>query len=273
MSLSGTAGAIRTKIQQRFCMETRPDPCGLVIFGASGDLAERKLFPSLFRLFNARQLPGGFYAVGVGRTALDDTAFRTRVDRSVRSAVKNPDREVLDSFLGLFHYHVLNYDEPADFKALADRLASLNDVFKTRGNRAYYLSLPPSLYGKVVAELGRAGLAREKENNLGWARAIIEKPFGRDLAGALALSDDIRRTFTEDQIYRIDHYLGKETVQNILVLRFANIFLSRYGTGPMWIMSKSPPPKTSASVTGPDTTKNRGVCATCFRTICCSWSA
>lgn len=210
-------------------METRPDPCGLVIFGASGDLAERKLFPSLFRLFRSRQLPAGFYAVGVGRTALDDAAFRTRVDRSVRSAVKNSDREVLDSFLGLFHYHVLNYDEPADFKALADRLSSLNNIFKTRGNRAYYLSLPPSLYGKVVAELGRAGLAREKENTLGWARAIIEKPFGRDLAGALALSDDIRRTFTEDQIYRIDHYLGKETVQNILVLRFANIFFE-----PVW---------------------------------------
>jgi glucose-6-phosphate 1-dehydrogenase len=219
----------RTKVQERFCIETRPDPCGLVIFGASGDLAERKLFPSLYRLRASGQLPKDFYAVGVGRTALTDDSFRERVKSSINAAVKAVDPGILTTFLASFHYHTMAYDTPAHYQTLSDSLDQWDHTHGTRGNRAFYLSVPPSLYANIISEIGKAGLAREKENGRGWSRVIIEKPFGRDLATALTLSKDIRRTFSEDQIYRVDHYLGKETVQNILVLRFANIFFE-----PIW---------------------------------------
>jgi glucose-6-phosphate 1-dehydrogenase len=210
-------------------MESRPDPCGLVIFGASGDLAERKLFPSLYRLKASGQLPKNFYAVGVGRTALTDESFRERVSAAIHAASKSVDPDVLSSFLTVLHYRTLRYDAPNDYKNLSDALDQWDQTHGTRGNRAYYLSIPPSLYAHVIDEIGKAGLAREKEENRGWSRVIIEKPFGRDLSTAVALSENIRRTFKEDQIYRVDHYLGKETVQNILVLRFANIFFE-----PIW---------------------------------------
>ena len=219
----------RTKVQERFCIETRPDPCGLIIFGASGDLAERKLFPSLYRLRVSGQLPKNFYAVGVGRTAYTDESFRERVSGSIQSRVKDVDPAVLSAFLTAFHYRTVRYDEPADYKSLSDALDQWDRDHGTRGNRAYYLSIPPPLYASVISEMGKAGLSREKERERGWSRIIIEKPFGRDLASALTLSRDIRLTFAEDQIYRVDHYLGKETVQNILVLRFANILFE-----PLW---------------------------------------
>jgi glucose-6-phosphate 1-dehydrogenase len=219
----------RTKVQERFCLETRPDPCGLVVFGASGDLAERKLFPSLYRLRATGQLPKNFYAVGVGRTLLSDDAFRARVRTAVRAAILTVAPESLEQFLSSFYYHVLRYDEPADYASLGVRLSGWDLTHGTRGNRAYYLSIPPTLYGNVIQELGRAGLTREKENGQGWSRLIIEKPFGQDLPTAESLSGILRQTVGEDQIYRIDHYLGKETVQNILVLRFANIFFE-----PIW---------------------------------------
>lgn len=219
----------RTKTQERFCLETRPDPCGLVIFGASGDLAERKLFPSLFRLRTTGQLPKNFYAVGVGRTALSDDAFRDRVRAAVRAAVPNAIPEALDQFLSSFYFHVLRYNEPNDYASLSSRLDEWDQTHGTQRNRAFYFSIPPTLYPNVIQELGRSGLSREKEKGRGWSRLIIEKPFGQDVASAESLSEVLRQFFNEDQIYRIDHYLGKETVQNILVLRFANIFFE-----PIW---------------------------------------
>jgi glucose-6-phosphate 1-dehydrogenase len=228
VTLTG-AGVLRTKVQERFCIETRPDPCGLIIFGASGDLAERKLYPSLYRLRASGQLPKSFYVVGVGRTPLTDDGFRERVRAAVVSSVKNTDAEQLSLFLSAVYYRSLQYDKPADYKSLSDALDPWDRTHGTQGNRVFFLSLPPSLYASVISQIGDAGLAREHGEGAGWSRIIIEKPFGRDLATALALSHEIRKTFNEDQIYRVDHYLGKETVQNILVLRFANILFE-----PLW---------------------------------------
>lgn len=224
-----TNSVLRTKVQERFCIESRPDPCGLVIFGASGDLAERKLFPSLYRLRLSGQLPKNFYVVGVGRTSFTNDGFRERVSASVKTGVRNVHSTSLAEFLSSFYYRSLRYDDPEDYKNLSIDLDRWDRDRNTRGNRAFYLSVPPALYADVISEIGKAGLSKEKEKGRGWSRVIIEKPFGRDLASALALSQDIRRTFTEDQIYRVDHYLGKETVQNILVLRFANILFE-----PIW---------------------------------------
>lgn len=219
------AGVFRTKVQERFCIETRPDPCGVVIFGASGDLAERKLYPSLFHLKLTRQLPDRFYVVGVGRTALSDDSFRDKVRASLKGGTDAERRE----FLERFYYHPLRYDAPADYTALCARLEALGGRWNTRGNRLMYLALPPTLYEKVVEQLGRADMDKEREGGRGWSRLVIEKPFGRDRASARELSRKLRRVFDEKQTYRIDHYLGKETVQNILVLRFANILFE-----PVW---------------------------------------
>lgn len=224
-----TNSVLRTKIQERFCIETRPDPCGLVIFGASGDLAERKLFPSLYRLRLSGQLPKNFYVVGVGRTAFSDDSFRDRVGTSIKTAERAVDSTLLAELLSSFYYRSLRYDEPDDYTSLSMDLDRWDQTHNTRGNRAFFLSVPPTLYGKVLSEIGQSGLSKEKEKGRGWSRVIIEKPFGRDLVSALALSNEIRRTFSEAQIYRVDHYLGKETVQNILVLRFANILFE-----PIW---------------------------------------
>lgn len=219
------AGVFRTKVQERFCIETHPDPCGVVIFGASGDLAERKLYPSLFHLKLLKQLPDRFYVVGVGRTALSDDSFRDKV----RASLKGGTEAERNEFLERFHYHPLRYDVAADYKTLCARLESLDGRWTTRGNRLMYLALPPTMYEDVVEQLGHADMDKERDGGRGWSRLVIEKPFGRDRASAQALARKLRRVFDEKQTYRIDHYLGKETVQNILVLRFANILFE-----PVW---------------------------------------
>jgi glucose-6-phosphate 1-dehydrogenase len=201
----------------------------LVIFGASGDLAERKIIPSLFRLRARGQLPRRFFALGAGRTELTDDVFRERARIAIMSVVKDTSPDALKEFLSSLYYQPLQYDRPEDYKALAERLAPLDRAHQTGSNYVFNLSIPPGLYESVIRELGRSGLAQERENGRGWSRVIIEKPFGRDLATAQALAKETRRVFSEDQTYRIDHYLGKETVQNILVLRFANILFE-----PIW---------------------------------------
>jgi glucose-6-phosphate 1-dehydrogenase len=233
MSLQGVAApssAFQTKVQEQFCIETKPDPCGLVVFGASGDLADRKLFPSLYHLRRINLLPRAFYVVGVGRTPMTDEAFRERVLQSLKKHSPALEADsVLQEFLSVFHYHTGDYSDFAVYQALAARLNDLDKAFQSRGNRIYYLSLPPSLYATVVQRLGEANLARQGVDGRGWTRLIVEKPFGRDLKSAQDLNQQIQKVFTEEQIYRIDHYLGKETVQSILVLRFANIFFE-----PIW---------------------------------------
>jgi glucose-6-phosphate 1-dehydrogenase len=224
-----TSVKLQTRTQEQFCLEVRPDPCGLVIFGASGDLAERKLFPALFRLRREGHLPQNFYVVGVGRTPMTDDAFRARVEASLKAAAPTADADAVRDFAKAFHYHTGAYDDAKAYAALSGRLTLLDAQFKTGCNRLFYLSIPPTLYVPVVRNLGAAGLDRECTDGLGWTRIIIEKPFGVDLETARQLNKEVGAVFNEEQTYRIDHYLGKETVQSILVFRFANVLFE-----PVW---------------------------------------
>ena len=213
-------------VHDEFCIERTASPCGVVLFGASGDLAARKLIPSLYHLFQSGLLSERFYVLGVARTPMDDAGFRNKVQESLdRFAKFGPvHRADWDRFEKQFHYLTGGYDDPATYKKLAGLLDELDRTHGTGGNRVFYLSTPPDVYGPVVARLGEAGL-----NRAGAAKVVIEKPFGRDLESAKALSREIAGVFREDQVYRIDHYLGKETVQNVLILRFANLLFE-----PVW---------------------------------------
>jgi glucose-6-phosphate 1-dehydrogenase len=224
-------GVMRTEFQEKFCMENRAAPCGIVIFGASGDLAERKLFPALFNLRRAGLLPADFFVLGLGRTPMTDESFRGRVQNALKSHARGAAAQAgpLSQFLSAFHYMTIRYDEDESYRALSARLEELDKTRRTRGNRVFYLSLPPGLYVPVVQRLGAAGLARQSGEAQGWSRLAVEKPFGRDLSSAKTLTEEILKTFPEKHTYRIDHYLGKETVQSVLILRLANIMFE-----PIW---------------------------------------
>jgi glucose-6-phosphate 1-dehydrogenase len=211
-------------VRDAFCTEERPDPCGLVIFGASGDLTARKLMPALFSLFRRRLVSGKFFVLGCGRTEMTDDAFRAKVREDLREYVRDVDRhaESLDAFVERCHYQAGLYRENRLYEDLRVRLEHLAGEHATEGNVLYYLSVPPSLYSDIANHVARAGLAIESRDGKRWSRVIIEKPFGHDLESALELDQQIHRALAERQIYRIDHYLGKETVQNILMFRFAN---------------------------------------------------
>ncbi len=195
------------------------EPCTLVIFGASGDLTRRKLVPALFSMFRQGLLPRPMAIVGCSRTAMDSDGFR----RSLRSALAGdgPEPEGWEEFAALVHYQALRYD-PASFAALRDLLEELDRTAATGGNRVFDLAVPPQLYPVIANLLGESGLARQGSDGNGWTRIVIEKPFGHDLASAQELNLILHRWFGEEQIFRIDHYLAKETVQNMLVFRFAN---------------------------------------------------
>ncbi|MCX7847793.1 MAG: glucose-6-phosphate dehydrogenase [bacterium] len=212
-------------VRERLCLETRPGACGVIIFGASGDLARRKLFPALASLAARNLLPQRWYLVGCGRTAFTGDAFRSLVQTAVTAAHPNLPRDVLSAFLHRCAYVNGTYDDPSTYEVLARRLAELDVAHDTAGNRLFYLSVPPSLYGTIVRRLGAAGLTHSS----GWVRLAVEKPHGHDLASAKALTRTLRGVVREDQIYRVDHYLGKETVQNILIFRFANLVFE-----PIW---------------------------------------
>jgi glucose-6-phosphate 1-dehydrogenase len=193
----------------------------LVIFGASGDLTQRKLVPALWTLFATRTLPEPFAIVGTGRTELSDEAFRDKMKASVRefARVRIPSDQVWQRFAAHLHYLPGDPTGPELYGRLREML---EDIERRRGgaaNRLYYLSTPPSLSDDIIVQLGKAGLARPEG---GWTRIVVEKPFGRDLRSAQELNDLLTGVFQEEQVYRIDHYLGKETVQNLLALRFAN---------------------------------------------------
>jgi glucose-6-phosphate 1-dehydrogenase len=202
-------------------MPSSDDPFSLVIFGASGDLAHRKLIPALWSLYAARTLPEPFTIVGTGRTEMSEQAFRDKMREGVRqfARLKVPNDNVWGRFASSLVYVP---GDPTGPELYARLRQVLEDVERKRGgpaDRLYYLSTPPSLYDDITVQLGKAGLAAEEG---GWTRIIIEKPFGHDLRSAQELNELVTSVFREEQVYRIDHYLGKETVQNVLALRFAN---------------------------------------------------
>lgn len=190
----------------------------IVIFGASGDLTHRKLIPALYNLYKIGRLSENFSVLGVARSDLNDETFREKMREAlIHNEETTPD--TLDAFCSHLYYQAVNTSDAQDYGKLVPRLDDLHDKYQTCGNTLYYMSTPPSLYGVIPECLAAHGLNTEE---YGWKRIIVEKPFGYDEKTAQALDVQIHRFFEEHQIYRIDHYLGKETVQNLLVLRFSN---------------------------------------------------
>jgi glucose-6-phosphate 1-dehydrogenase len=210
-------------------LERTAGPCAVVIFGASGDLAKRKLLPALYRLVQQRLLPAEFAIVGLARTEMTSEEFRARMREAVEefSAEKSVDEEVWNSFAQGLYYITGDINTADDYRKLKELLEQVDRERGTAGNRLFYLSVAPRFYSEAVRQLGEAGLSRPQDGT--WVRVIIEKPFGSDLESARALNQEIHQHLDESQIYRIDHYLGKETVQNLLVFRFANGIFE-----PMW---------------------------------------
>lgn len=200
----------------------------LVIFGASGDLTARKLIPAVFHLFLKNYLPENYAILGVSRTEFTDEAYRQKVVFENPHLInqKGANDESLKKFSNLIHYEPIDTTDAAEYEKLKNRILKVNKAHETASNAIFYLSVPPSMYGVIPKYLAQAGLNKEEK---GWTRLIIEKPFGYDLESARALNKSLLEDYKEDQIYRIDHYLGKETVQNLLVTRFANSIFE-----PLW---------------------------------------
>jgi glucose-6-phosphate 1-dehydrogenase len=196
------------------------EPCAFVVFGAMGDLTKRKLLPSLYNLRANGLLAREFTFIGVARRALDDDTYRAHASAALREFATRPVDEALwKEFAERIHYVRGDFEEPGTYDALGAALAHAAARHGTSGNALFYLATPPAEFGTIVRGLGAAGLSRE---DAGWRRVVIEKPFGHDLESAVALNSDLTSVLHESQIFRIDHYLGKETVQNLMVFRFAN---------------------------------------------------
>jgi glucose-6-phosphate 1-dehydrogenase len=203
-------------------LEKVPDPHVVVLFGATGDLSHRKIFPALAQLWRTNLLPADWGLLAVGRRPYDDDTFREDVAGSLHANCRiQLEPEVERHFLERISYHRGDFGDDATFDSLSDRLAEMHLEHETRSNLLFYLATQPSAFPEIVAQLGRCGLDHEKHDG-GWRRVIIEKPFGRDLDSAKRLNREMLRVFRETQVYRIDHYLGKETVRNLLVFRFGN---------------------------------------------------
>ncbi len=199
--------------------ERVPEPCVVVIFGASGDLTKRKLLPALYHLEQSGLLPAEFAVVGVARRPLQDEFVNDMRDGIIKGGGVDANDPNLRDFLQRVKYHAMNFDDPDGYARLKSLLELLDEKYGTSGNRLFYLATAPDYFAEIVQQLGKHGMARPDK---GTVRCIIEKPFGHDLESARELNDEINKVLSEDQIFRIDHYLGKETVQNILVFRFAN---------------------------------------------------
>jgi glucose-6-phosphate 1-dehydrogenase len=209
-----------------------PQACSIVIFGATGDLTHRKLIPALYNLAADGELPPATTVIGFARRPKTDEEFRKELEETTRKFSRQQMRdEVWKTFAGSIFYHQSEFEDEGGYQSLAKRLRQIDDERGTRGNRLFYFAAAPEQFEPILKNLKAAGLNRA--GNGRWARVIIEKPFGRDLASAQELNRIVANSFSEDQTYRIDHFLGKETAQNILVLRFANaifepIWNSRY---------------------------------------------
>jgi glucose-6-phosphate 1-dehydrogenase len=218
-----------------------PDPCAIVLFGATGDLTQRKLVPALFRLARDGQLPAQFALVGFARRDWDDAKFRDEVRAMIAEDGEPADPDFDAAWPG-FAEHLFfasgTFDDPKGFANLKTKLEAIDEHSGTRGNRLFYLAVAPEFFGPIVGHLGDAGLIYSHPHlvrhvggsaDTPWSRVVVEKPFGHDQESARALTRELSHTLDETQIYRIDHYLGKETVQNIMALRFANAIFE-----PIW---------------------------------------
>src|SRR5487761_537203 len=199
--------------------ERVPDPCVVVIFGASGDLTKRKLLPALYHLEQGNLLPEKFAVVGVARRPLGNEFAQDMREGIVKGGGVDAKDTKLDEFIAKINYHAMNFDDAGGYVRLKTLLESLDKKYGTNGGRLFYLATAPDYFAEIVDQLGAHGMAKSDKAAV---RVIIEKPFGHDLQSARELNDNVNKVLSEDQIFRIDHYLGKETVQNILVFRFAN---------------------------------------------------
>lgn len=213
--------AIENPLREGSRLERIPAPNTMVIFGASGDLTKRKLLPALFNLACDNLLPQDFAVVGFARRAKSHADFRKEMVQAITqfSRRRQFDANLLQNFSERIFYHSSTFEDEAGYSGLQRLLEELETSHQTAGNRLFYLATPPEYYPVIVQRLGQAGMVR---NARGWTRVIIEKPFGRDLDTARELNRQVLSVFEESQVFRIDHYLGKETVQNILVFRLAN---------------------------------------------------
>ena len=207
-------------LQDGLRIEPAPGPTTVVIFGASGDLTRRKLLPAIYRLSKGQRLPSQFAVIGAARTAMGDDGFRQQFKDSLREFARDEEAgsaDVADSLASRLYYVPGELDDPAVYERLKTRLTEI----APDGGVLFYLAIPPGAYATVIEHLGRAGLAKE-DSPTAWRRIIVEKPFGHDVASARELNKLLHAHFSEHQVFRIDHYLGKETVQNLLVFRFGN---------------------------------------------------
>jgi glucose-6-phosphate 1-dehydrogenase len=214
--------------RDRCVIEGPLDPCTIVIAGASGDLTARKLVPALYNLYRNGGLPWPFLIVGAGRTRMENDVFRERMKEALKIS-GSPEQGKWQGFADRLHYYPIEYDDAESIAGLGDALRELDKEAGTRGNRIFYLAVPPSLCRTVSRMIGKARLSAEYESGNGWSRIVVEKPFGRDLKSAVELDQGLHEDFRERQIFRIDHYLAKETVQSILMFRFANAIFE-----PVW---------------------------------------
>src|ERR1700720_1029895 len=203
-------------------------PCVMVIFGASGDLTKRKLIPALCNLAKGRLLSPQFAVIGFSYDSITTEAFRAQLTRDVKEFATEPvDSKVWNWFLERIYYVLGDFQDSAAYEKLKAQIAAVEKAHSTEGNRFFYLAVSPKFFAPVAKQLGQAGLTQETDGK--WARVIVEKPFGRDLASAKELNRELKQILDEQQIYPIDHYLGKETVQNLMVFRFANAIAE-----PLW---------------------------------------
>ena len=213
----------RNVLREGLRLERVPDPSIVVLFGATGDLAHRKVIPALYQLWRTNLLPHEFALVCLGRRPYDSDTFRAEIRKSLEKYARllPLDEGAFRSFSERVEYQRLDFDAPDGFDRLAASLDGIDAASGTRGNRLFYLATQPSQFAEIVAQLGRVGLDHERHDG-GWRRIVIEKPFGHDLPSAQKLNREVGKVFRESQVYRIDHYLGKETVRNLLVFRFGN---------------------------------------------------
>jgi len=207
----------------------RPDPCSVVIFGATGDLTHRKLIPALYNLAVDGELPPGSDIIGFARREKSDEGFRSELEEmNQKVSRQGHDPAVWEPFAGHIHYHQSDFNDPQGYRALRERLEVIEKQRGGCGHRLFYLASAPEYFGEILGQLRDAGL-NEPACPESWSRIIVEKPFGTDLASATRLNEAVANTFPERDTFRIDHYLGKETAQNIMVLRFANAIFE-----PLW---------------------------------------